>query len=334
MTLLFADSFSHYSAAQGSQKYTSNTGSFTISSGNGRYIGDSLRGSVVATKTFDVQETLICGIAARRVSDPGTGTNAFLEIEDEGGFLVATLNLSTGTDRKYYLEIMGVQYRSPELNGSYADWQYLEIKLTTINKDIYFEWRLNEKLMHSGTLSGVGAERLAGITVKPNNGSFAMELDDLYVCSGEGTENNDFLGDIQVEALFPNAVGTDTDWSLTGAASNHVATQDNPADGDTSYVSSTTLAEKDVYNFDNLSLASGTVLGTQMVSYSRKEESGNRSMQLVVSSNATESNSSDFKIDETTYKMYINATETDPDTAVAWTVSGINAAQFGQEISL
>jgi hypothetical protein len=72
----------------------------------------------------------------------------------------------------------------------------------------------------------------------------------------------------------------------------------------------------------------GTVYGVQLAA-SAKNASGTGTLQLVTRSGGDNYVSSNLTVGNTAYNYVLQMRETDPDTATAWTVDGVNAAEFG-----
>lgn len=160
----------------------------------------------------------------------------------------------------------------------------------------------------------------------------ATQLDDFYVCDGTGSANLDFLGDCRVITVLPNAAGDKSEMTLTGTGltQHYQAVNDNPPDGDTTYVSSSTLNQIDLFHFADVSIA-GTVRGVQISLLARKDDAGTRTMASVVKSAGTEYVGSSFSLG-TGYQYFSDVRETDPATGAAWTVGNFNSAQAGVKL--
>jgi hypothetical protein len=81
-------------------------------------------------------------------------------------------------------------------------------------------------------------------------------IDDLYVCDGSGSVNNDFLGECRVLTLLPsdgNGSNNDFDTSAGGSPADHGAmVNDTTPNDDTDYVSSSTVDHVDSWNYPAL----------------------------------------------------------------------------------
>ncbi|MGI0150005.1 MAG: hypothetical protein ACREDF_10815, partial [Thermoplasmata archaeon] len=159
------------------------------------------------------------------------------------------------------------------------------------------------------------------------------DYDDLYVCDGSGTVNNDFLGDIRCEYIPPNGNGNSSQFvgSDGNSVDNYLLVDEATPNDDTDYVESGTITEKDTYAQGNLTPTSGTVYGVQMLPYARKTDAGVRSIASIARLAAAEDLSVD-KILSTSYSYFPDIRETKPGGG-AWTVTDVNNAEFGCKIS-
>jgi hypothetical protein len=70
--------------------------------------------------------------------------------------------------------------------------------------------------------------------------------DDVYLCDTSGSVNNDFLGEVRIDTLFPESDGTYSEW-VASAAGTHCLLVDDPAPDGRDYVSSGTVGATDTY---------------------------------------------------------------------------------------
>ena len=101
-----------------------------------------------------------------------------------------------------------------------------------------------------------------------------------------------------------------------------------PAD----YVQSSTVGDKDTYNYTSITPLVGTIHGVQTVPYAAKTDAGTRTIVNVARSGSSESNSSSRTL-STTALYYPSVNELNPATGLAWTVSEINAGEFGVKVN-
>lgn len=140
----------------------------------------------------------------------------------------------------------------------------------------------------------------------------------------------DPVGDCRVECLFPTGAGTTT--GLTpSAGANYECVDDAAPNGDTDYVSSATPGTFDTYATGNLTTAAGIVKAVQTVLYARKDDAGAHTVKPVIRSGTTDYPATAAALAET-YAMLTEVHSVDPNTAAAWTIAGVNAAEFGAEM--
>jgi hypothetical protein len=160
--------------------------------------------------------------------------------------------------------------------------------------------------------------------------------DDIYVCDDSGSSpGNDFLGECKAYYLAPNAAG-DTTQFTPSAGSNFQNVDETPSpNDDADYNSSATVGQRDLYNVAALAEAAATIYAARAQVRARKDDAAARSIAVTVKSGATADVDSNNQALTTAYAQYLGEIHTvDPNTGVAWTVSGINAAQVGLDVTV
>lgn len=215
-------------------------------------------------------------------------------------------------------------------------WHYIEFKFTINNSTGSYAVRLNgNNVLSDSNVDTQNDASLSTVAFFDLLGHSTSDpwFDDLYVCDDSGAANNDFLGDCVVETLFPDADGATNNFTPDSGTNNYSRVDDGATpDDDTSYVSSSTAADKDLYGFAALQTANITdIYGVQVAVLGRKEDAGNRVVRTVARSNVTETDGPDQYL-ATDYQYYFGMYETDPNGGGAWSESSVNAAQFGMKI--
>ena len=159
--------------------------------------------------------------------------------------------------------------------------------------------------------------------------SFSMWFDDLVIADTAGSVNNDFLGDVRVEAIYATGTGNSAQFTPSAGA-NWENVDDNPPDDDVTYNKSSTAGHKDTFAFGNLSSSTGTVLAVCPTLRMRKEDAGARQMRAVCRLAAVETESADIA-PQTQYDFYQSVFETKPGGG-AWTPTDVDGAEFGYKI--
>lgn len=160
--------------------------------------------------------------------------------------------------------------------------------------------------------------------------SNAITIDDLYVCDNQGTVNNTFLGDVQVQTIFPIAAGSTTQFTPTGSASNYVNVNDVP-DSSSTYNSSSTAGQRDTYAMGDLAAGTGTIYGVQQVMHSFKTSYGNATLKAAQKSGVTVSYGTAHSLSPSN-AAYLDLFETNPATSAPYTASDVDGLEAGAEV--
>jgi hypothetical protein len=213
---------------------------------------------------------------------------------------------------------------------------YVEFKCNIHDTTGSYDVRINNVSVLSGTNKDTrnGATGVIN-TVGINFPVINMYFDDFYVCDTAGSVNNDFLGDVRVDAYLPNGNGNSSQFVGSDADStNNYLLVDDPTDidDDTTYVESSTVSNKDTYAIADMSHVPSTIHGVQVCASAKKDDAGARTMAIVTRSGGTDYDSSAYSI-STSYLVYRNIRETDPNTSSAWSKTNLNSAEFGVKVS-
>jgi hypothetical protein len=169
-----------------------------------------------------------------------------------------------------------------------------------------------------------------GVIAFEGEGTTDNTIDDVYVLDDAGSDNTDFLGDVRVETVFPDADGAANDFTRVGGGSNNYEAVDDglTPDDDTTYNHSSTAADEELYGFAALTGSVGTVFGVCVKMLARKEDAGHRLVRTIARSGTTQSESGDQGLG-IQYKFVDHIYENDPDGGADWDEAAVNAAQFG-----
>lgn len=336
MALRFADSFQHYNKFQ--QKYASTNAPNGSPSAVGRFGAGADFWNVVRylIQTIDAQPTWIVGVAWNPWS---AGYDERLITLEDGGAEQLTLRFNT-SDAKLRVQRGGTLLGSATLIPGFAisKWFYVEFKATIHASTGIAVVRVdgNEIINLSGQNTKITANASAdSIRLHTrDNQATAMYLSDLYICDGTGSApQNDFLGDVRVDAAYPDGNGNSS--QLVGSdgnsTDNYLLVDEHPANDDTDYVESSTVSDKDTYTYGAVPGSSGTVYGLQTCTYAKKTDAGTRKIANVARLSGTEVDSADLTL-STTYSYLRDVKETKPGGG-AWTISDINSAEFGVKVT-
>jgi hypothetical protein len=334
VALRFIDSFDHYTTADITEKWTANR-NCTVSAGNGRRGTACVRCTYDQwlTKTLDNQSTWNVGLAWRYTNMPGGSTRICL-LQDagttqldlrwnSGGTLSVTRNgavLGTSTavvpaESYAYLEFRGVIHASL---GSYQVRLHGATVLegSAVNTQVTGNAFANMVLMGHFFDSNLGT----------------VDIDDVYICDGQGTVHTTLLGECRVDALLPTGDGSHSAWTPS-TGTTHSTLVDEPApNDDTDYLSTATAAARESHALANLpSMPTPLIYGVQHSLSARKDDAGTRQVKSLLHSGATTQAGAQTFTLASTYTYYSELWPVDPATGTAWTVAGINALEAGAE---
>jgi hypothetical protein len=357
--LRFIDSFDHYALTNLSGKWTTASVS-SSASGIGTtvaprtgaaclYLADT--DYIGVTSTGGPQATLLVGLAFRYTAAIAESTY-LLTIGDQGvlrannqvGVAInsgGTLTLyrnndaSTGT-------LPGAAVGSAIALGTttaalaVGAWNYLELSITIHNSAGAAELRING--VSALTLSSVDTQFTANATanvVGLGGARFTnpYAFDDFYLAdtvAGDGVTT--FLGPQKIVAVIASAGnGTHTDWTPSTGTDHGALVDEATPNGDTDYVSSSTVGHRDSFNFAALGIT-GVVTAVQAVGWARNSDAGARTINHCTRIASTTYDGGTNTALDVTYRAARQVWTTSPATAAAWTIAEIDAAEFGVRI--
>lgn len=212
-------------------------------------------------------------------------------------------------------------------------WYFIECKFKIDNGSGTYEVHVDGLQVLVG--SGVDTQNTVNNTINQvwlqSSSTQRNEWDDIYFLDVSGSDNTGILGDCRVETIFPDADGNETDFTPSAGANWENVDDGLVPDFDSTYNSSATATDRDLYGFAALTGDVGTVFGVEAMMYVRKEEAGFREVKVIARSNGTEISGPVTTLGTNfVYKQHVM--ENDPDGGVDWNEASVNAAEFGIEI--
>ena len=256
-----------------------------------------------AAASHTMLSMLEAGTEHARLAYNGNGT---FTVSRAGTALGTTANLGIAANTWYYIELDYTCADSP--NGAY------ELRVDGVN-------------VSSGsgldTRNGGASGTMDTLRVSQPNAT-ATDWDDYYSASG----STSFQGDCRVITNVPTSDGTYTAWTPSTGTNHYAVVDEIPYNGDTDYISTAGAGNRDTFGFPALGVT-GTVLGVQVQAIARKDDAGVRNLALVIDSNGTLSDGSSQAL-SASYTSYRRTDLQDPGAGPgAWTVTAVNAAQYG-----
>jgi hypothetical protein len=330
MTVVLVEGWDHMAAGDAPEKGWSGN----VSMASGRFGGNAYNGETTSRlKSLPASyATIIMGFAFkyRAVVD----TPILVQFRDSGTahvdlrYTVSTTTFSitrAGTS-------LGTYIKPLTLN----QWYYLEFKATISDTVGVVELKIDgvSVINLSSQDTRNGANATVNEIVLSNGAQFTVgDIDDIYVVdTSGGAPTNDYLGDIRVEALFPNGNGNTS--NLTGSdgnsTDNYLLVDEVTPNDDTDYVESSTVGDKDTYAFGNLTPTTGTVYAVQPCLYAKKTDAGTRKIASIARLSGTEVDSADQTLGAS-YAYFTDIREAKPGGGV-WTITDVNNAEFGVKV--
>jgi len=298
-----------------------------------------------------ITDPMILGLAIRIVTLP-TGLismpimRAVASPNDPGCEVLLRMDGAGGTFRfDHYKGFFGVA--SPTLLVSSANdpfalntWVYLEIRMFCNDVTGTCDIRVNtSSILTFGPGNNgppaVDDDILVSQQIFFTGTSGEVHIDDIYHLLDDGLGRTTYLGDSVVETLRPSSDGATTDWAPNTGTEHYLLVDEIGFDGDTTYVSTISVSDIELFNVADLVFVVGQIWGTSVTTSERLEGAGTREIQHVYRSPAPVlTNGPTLTVDSQSYESHLTIWEQNPDTAANWTPAEIDAAQFGLELTL
>jgi hypothetical protein len=214
-------------------------------------------------------------------------------------------------------------------------WTYIELKIVCGDSGSY-EIRVNGKSLASGsadtkreTYSYHNCVALGYTTILGQHDDW---FDDLYVCDGAGSVNNDFLGPIKVHTLYPSAdvVGS-KDWTPSTGVDHYALLDENPCTDDTDYVETDGSGNLDLFEYQDSPSNIGTIKAIQVCTDVRETDAEPFALKTVAKRTTQTENAAE-DVMGVSYRTLLRLMETDTEGA-SWTKANLDVTQFGIKLA-
>jgi hypothetical protein len=214
-----------------------------------------------------------------------------------------------------------------------SNWHWIEMKIKCHNTLGEYEVRVGGETV----LSATSVDTKYGTNDYHNAFSFrpvaaeAPMYDDLYICDGSGSINNDFLGDCKIVRIDPD--GDDTaNWGTSTPSANHYENvSEVSGDEDSSYIEEAASSTLDLFDYEAVA-SLGVIYGVQICTQCRESDATTHSLITPIESGGNQYDDSAQVVGTPGYITVVRVAGTDPDTSSLWTMSGLNAAKFGAKV--
>lgn len=190
-----------------------------------------------------------------------------------------------------------------------------------------------------GTLSGKdlvngGGQQITMISLgdTPGASNPVRRYDDLVIQPSTGLFP---VTPIQIYYLAPTGSGSANDMSTdagAGAGTNYQKVDETPPNGDTDYVQSATVGNRDLYSMANLSPSEGFILAVVAQSRTRLDTTGAQKLIHTVKTNGSEYSGATEHSPTTSFVDYQTAFIVNPSTNDLWTIAEVNAIEAGVKV--
>ena len=219
-------------------------------------------------------------------------------------------------------------------------WYYMEIKYKIHASTGVAQFRLDEELLmdFTGDTYYTGSTNISWCQFRfPDDyavGSQWTQIDDLYLADTEGSENNDFLGDVRIDTIHPDGAGNYT--QLTPSAGANYECVDEAGYSSSDYVEGITPGNKDSYTYGSVptDLDDTGIIGLQ-IRQNCKRTAGTDNIKIdpFIRTGSTDYSQTVQSLSDSFSEKQGDIIIDDPSDSNPWTQAKINACEFGMEVA-
>lgn len=299
--------------------------------GQGAYFhsGGGAGGALARKNLVSNQATLICKVAYYQLAAVGASMNVIGVLDT--AFQAALIVTSNGTLQVWQgWDTTGPNLQAQTGPGLIAPnlWYAIEVKFTIGSAGAVQVWVNGVQVLNVTSINTQFTTNAYANQVQLGDGNnLGCYFDDFRVWDATGSTQNAALGtDSRLITKLPSGNGTNLNWTANGAAANWQCVDDNPPDGDTTYVSqsSTSLPEDYTMPSAGFAVAPAMVVARSMV---RKDDGATRAMEIgAYLGPAGASYGSAFTVGSS-YAFIDSCIPNDPNTSAPWTASAADSAR-------
>jgi hypothetical protein len=220
-------------------------------------------------------------------------------------------------------------------------WTYIEVRVKIHNTTGELEVKLDGTqvldLTNLDTRNGGTGDEVSVITFDAQwsntNKIQTYLLDDLYVLNTGSGVRTTFLGPGKIEVIYPDAEGTNIDFTPSSGTDNALLVDENPT-SITDYNESSTTGDYDLLTADNLSDITGNIKGMQLNIDAKISDATTYDMFPMIYTGATQYDGTTETISEQTdWQTEWDVWEENPNASADWTTTTINGLEIGYEVA-
>jgi len=155
-----------------------------------------------------------------------------------------------------------------------------------------------------------------------------LYLDDLYICDGSGSKNNDFLGTCNVQTLSPTS-DVASDWGPNTGSDNYAVIDE--AEQNANYISDDTTGRQATFELDSLTI-NGTPVGVMICAESQLSDKINKCAKFITSNGAGTLEDAGYVIPGTDNPLTSSVIMEDDSDGNSWASSTVNSLRIGVEV--
>jgi hypothetical protein len=347
MAVRASDGFDHYANFTDAASRVGNLGWYSLAPGN--TIVTPGRGGFGKCLSIPVQSfasdatvgafnaniaTYYVGFAMTADGAPGGLSVLMYDPIGGGAFQCsAYFNFSAGQVTLYRGQDSTELATSSPASFSGTAWTFVEVMATINGTTGAIAVRCNNSPVVS--ITGVntqtsGNASWGGVGLTATGGSGSILIDDFRyndTTSGPGTYPcNSWLGDLRVATVF--AIANDAVTWTPLAGTNWEEISETAFDGDTSYNSTATDGDEDLFNMGTLSAVIDEIVAVQLVSGAREADAGGHTFTQQLKIGGTD-NAGATQALGTAYQFFSDIFPVNPTTGVSWTLSDVNSMLIG-----
>jgi len=342
MALIFVDGCDAYTATDGSdvgQKYdTAFPAEFNWSASAGRFGGGAIVGiddQLLLTKVFPATGTTVSTdelffSLSMLISAADAGEN-LLSFRSTSNDVNISVSILAGGFLRVHRGLGGTTLATSSQAVPLGTYFRLEMRMVISDTIGIVEMKFNEATVVSITNAdtNVGDANINSVEIRGIDFG-TVTYDDIVIHNSAGDAPTGFLGDISIDTIYPNAAGDVSDW--TPLASTNVSNVDETGsnDGDTTYVESSTVNNKDLYNMDAMG-STDTIYGVAVNLATRATLVGSHDVDVLVKTASGEIAKSGSIAPDAAYKNVQGVFGLRPGGG-AWTKTDVDAMQAGMEL--
>ncbi len=294
--------------------------------------------SWIRTNLVGTPGTIFANFGFKITALPTNGTPADIFTLWDSGTAQTSLAVTTNGALQFYRGGLGTAIGPPSTNGIIQAGSWYGLAITVVvgtGTSGSVQVSVNGSLIPAITAAGLNSSQTGNsyatqlsIGSQFNEGQQGTKYDDFLCWDNTGGVFNTALGyNARILSKLPSAAGFATNWTPEGNASNYQNVNPQPPNT-TDYNLNNTSGTKDYYALPSIGLNVTPALVIVRASLER-DDSNTHTPSIFVRSGSTDGSGTVTPALTSSYLFYDAIQLTDPATGLAWSASGVDAAQIG-----